>query len=241
MRWTTCDRRVDGAEEVASAVDEQRIAELFRAAAGEPPPPSFGSDDVIAAARRASARRRTAVAGGTLLGVAVLAGGVLAGGQLLPAGTPSAGQAAPQAGVPSPGDVHPFALPEPGPRSLPVGGAQASCGPVDATLAGELTALLAERHIGLDGPAGPVPEACPPGSRAVAVPVPGGTLEALVVPVAGQGEPVDITRPDGGRGYAVTLADGRGVTVISLPGVPGEQPPFAGQVPDLVRALAARL
>jgi hypothetical protein len=249
MRWTTCDPRVDNAgvdnlREVASAVDEQRLAELFRTAAGDAPPPSFGTDEVIAASRRATARRRSALAGGTLLGVAVLAGGVVTVGQLLPENAPPAAQAAPRAGAASPSDARPFALPAPAvpePRSLPGHGGLLGCGSIDRQLAAQVTPMLAARQIEQAGSVTQVPEPCPQGSRSVAIPVTGGTLFVMVVPEAGQSEPVEINRPDGARGYAVALDGGRGLAVISMPSAQGQQAPYAVQLPDLARELAGRL
>lgn len=204
-------------------MDEQRLGQAFRDAVEEVPPASFGHDDVVAASRRATTRRRSTLAGGTLLGVAVLTGGLVAGG--LVAGDP---------GLPTARDA---AL-APGSRESDPGTLSTldapSCGPIDAELVAGLKALLANRGSVASGPAGEVPEPCPAGSRAAAVPVPGGVLYVLLIP---QAEP----RPDAGGGYSVTLEDGRTLTVISLPGTPGQPAPLAGQVPDLARELAAAL
>lgn len=221
-------------------MDEQRVAELFHAAVGETPPATFGSDDVVAASRRAATRRRAGLASGALLGVAVLAGGALAVDQLMPAdpGGAGAGQAAAPRGAGAP-DAQPFALPSgPAARSVPVGGA---CGPADGPLTMQVTAVLAERGIAQTGPVAAVSEPCAPGTRSVAVPVPGGVLDVLLVPFAGQPEPVQISRPDGARGYALTLRDGRGLAVISLPRGAGQQAPYSDALPDMARTLAGRL
>ncbi|HKR52615.1 MAG TPA: hypothetical protein VJT72_24155 [Pseudonocardiaceae bacterium] len=205
-------------------MDEQLLRQVFRDAAEEPPPPaSFGSDEVVAASRHATARRRGLLGSATLLGVAVLAGGLLAGGPALRDDT--AGPAATAPGVPLKSDEL---------RALDA----PHCGPVDAELAANLTALLTNRGRMVSGPAGEVPEPCPqPGSRAAAVPVPGGVLAALLVP-PGEPELRQLARPDG---YSVTLADGRTLTVSSMPGAPGQPAPLVDELPDLARELAAAL
>lgn len=202
-------------------MDEQRLGQAFRDAVEELPPASFGPDDVVAASRRATARRRSMLAGSTLLGVAVLAGGLVGGGQ----GLPTAGNTAP---APSSREADPGTL-----STLDA----ARCGPIDAELVTDLTALLANRGRVASGPASEVPERCPAGSRAAAVPVTGGVLYVLLV----EPEPAEIARPDGGRVYSVTLEDGRKLTVISMPGAPGQPPPLADEIPDLARELAAAL
>ena len=219
-------------------MDEQRLGQVFRDAVAEPPPASFGHDDVVAASRRATARRRGMLAGGTLLGVAVLGVGVLAGG--LVAGDPALHNDTPGSAAAAPsGQAESDALSAlDAPR----------CGPIDPELAADLTALLANRGTVAAGPAGEVPEPCPAGSRAVAVPVTGGVLYVLLVPSiqqvpqerAGAAAPDAATR-DGARGYSVTLDGGRKLAVVSMPGTPGQPAPLADEVPELARELAAAL
>ncbi|AUS78896.1 hypothetical protein C1701_11610 [Actinoalloteichus sp. AHMU CJ021] len=58
-------------------VDEQRIAGLFREAAGaETPPASFDEGDVARESHRITRRRRMTAAGGSVFAVALLAGGI---------------------------------------------------------------------------------------------------------------------------------------------------------------------
>lgn len=207
-------------------MDEQRLGQVFRDAVEAPPPASFGHDDVVAASRRATARRRGMLAGGTLLGVAVLAAGLVAGGPALRNDTAGNAAAAPGGQASESG----------APRTLDT----SRCGPIDPELAADLTALLANRGGVASGPASEVPEPCPAGSRAAAVPVPGGVLYVLLVPQA-EPEPVEAATPDGARGYSVTLDDGRTLAVISMPGTPGQPAPLADEVPNLARELAAAL
>ncbi|HEU0087170.1 MAG TPA: hypothetical protein VFQ77_05925 [Pseudonocardiaceae bacterium] len=232
-------------------MDEQRLAELFRDAVGEPPPASFGSDEVVAASQRVTARRRHSLLGGTLLGAAVLLAGVVTGGEVLSGETSTAGQSAPQAGAPS----FPRPLDAPGSGSTPdpateaapsprAGTTQAEpvrCAPPDGVLVAELTAALARRGTAASGPAPEVPGPCPVGSRAAAVPVPGGTLYVLVVPQAGGlGQP-GASPPDGRREQVLALDGGRVLVVISVPAAPGQPAPLAGDLPALAQDLAARV
>ncbi|MGH3814183.1 MAG: hypothetical protein ACRDUV_17335 [Pseudonocardiaceae bacterium] len=210
-------------------MDEQRLGQAFRDAVEELPAASFGHDDVVAASRRATTRRRSMLAGGTLLGVAalgvaVLAGGLVAGGP----GPPTAGNAAlaPDSREVDPGTLSTLDAPR--------------CGPIDAELVTDLQALLANRGRAASGPAREVPQRCPAGSRAAAVPVTGGVLSVLLIPQV-EPEPEQLARPDGSRGYSVTLEDRRTLVVISMPGTPGQPAPLADEVPDLARGLAATL
>ncbi|MGH3872501.1 MAG: hypothetical protein ACRDSR_13515 [Pseudonocardiaceae bacterium] len=206
-------------------MDEQRLGQVFRDAVQALPPASFNHDEVVAASRRATARRRSALAGGTLLGVAVLAGGLVATDLLT--------------GDPGPPAAETAAL-APGGRQGDTGTLStldtARCGPVDLRLGNDLTALLTNQGRAVSGPPGEVPEPCPAGSRAAAVPVAGGTLYVLLIP-----QPAQPTRPDGTRTHSVPLPDGRTLTVISVPGAPGQPAPLADDLPDLARELAAAL
>ncbi|HYZ09752.1 MAG TPA: hypothetical protein VE709_14450 [Pseudonocardiaceae bacterium] len=217
-------------------MDEQRLTELFRDAAGEAPPPSFGRDDVVAASRRATTRHRGALAGSSLLGVAVLTGGVLLGGQVLqpsqleetPTGEApvAAPQDAPGAADGTIESAIPFAAP-PGAGTDAAPGFGGGCGLADAELAAALTATLGS------GPGSAFPQPCPPGFRAAGVAVPGGTVYALLGPTALS----DADLP----GYATAPADAEVLSVLSVPSEPSAPPPHAADVDDLARKLADRL
>lgn len=234
-------------------MDEQRLGQLFRDAVVDLPPASFGSAEVMAASRRATAVRRTAIFGGTVLGVGLLAGTLVVSGLLdgsrLSSRTSTAEQAAPQSDAPAaqPGLMQTFMAPpedqELAPRSDSADGAQSSCGPADHELAGALTTLLADRGTPASGPASEVSPAraaqlCPAGSRAVAVPVPGGTLYVVVVGRSDLFHPGEQTFPDGTHSDAVTRQGGQ-LVVILVPAVPGQPPPLAADVPELAEDLAA--
>ncbi|MGH3937848.1 MAG: hypothetical protein ACRDTG_04310 [Pseudonocardiaceae bacterium] len=212
-------------------MDERRLGALFQDAVGDPPPSTFGLADVVAASRRATIRRRNALAAGTLLGVAVLAGGLTIGGHPQQDRSSTAGQQADATVI------------EPGPRTLgapPISeeGGQTRCGPLDGELAAHLNTVLVARGTVITGPPSQVPGPCSEGSRAAAVPVAGGTFYLLVAPPEW---PLDLVRPDGARGHALTSDDGRKLVVISTPLLPGQQAPLADQLPDLAHELADRL
>lgn len=227
-------------------MDERELSKLFRDAAGTPPPASFDHDDVLGASRRATARRRGALAGGSLLGVAALSGGLVLGAQLsgpsqpaAPAAPPPAAALAPDAGgraAPQPMSTPSSATPGSGGRAA----VAASCGPADPVLAAELTDALADLTAPT-GPAVPLPETCPPQSRAVGVPVAGGTIYLVVSPaIVGTGEGSSVG-PDGARSYTVTAGNGNLVSVLSVPA--GGQPPapLHEHVDDLAQEIAAQL
>lgn len=230
-------------------MDEQQWSGLFREAVGEPPPASFGRDEVVAASRRATARRRGLAGAGTLLGAGVVAVGLLSSGVLdrTPAETTTAGQAPPGADTRlAPGMPHPLGT-EPGtttatPRAgVSRGAGQVPCVPADDALAGQVRAVLAERGSAVAGSSGAVPGPCPVGSRAAALPVPGGMLYVLVIPQVQPPEQVDVVWPDGRREHALMLEGGRGLVVISVPTVPGRPPALNDDVPALAEELAKRL
>jgi len=203
-------------------VDETRLNQLFRDAVGRPPAASFDTGDVVGASRRVAARRRSALTGGSLLGVAVLTGGVLLGGDVLrpaPENPSAASRPAPEAGdrMLTPELMTPFLAPP--------GAAEAvGCAAVDAELAAALATAL-----GTAGPAVPLPETCPPGTRAAGLPVPGGTVYALLGPTAP------------GPGAASLPVDGGVLTVVSVPADPAAAPPPVGDLDRLAREVADQL
>lgn len=93
-------------------MDERRIAEVFRTAAGDAPPASFDVDSVRSASARATARHRTRVALGSALAAVLVFGGAAVTGGLLSQSTPGNTTSAGSAGdVPS--NNLPLAVPEP--------------------------------------------------------------------------------------------------------------------------------
>lgn len=116
--------------------------------------------------------------------------------------------------------------------------ARAGCGPVDRELA---DALISELPATPSGPAVAVPDGCPPGARAAALPVPGGTVYVVLAPVAGDG-PADqpVRRDDGAYGYFVYTPKGRVLLVLSVPAAGGSIAPYADRTQTLAEHLAPR-
>jgi hypothetical protein len=116
--------------------------------------------------------------------------------------------------------------------------ARAGCGPVDPELA---DALIGGLRATPAGPAGPVPDACPPNARAAAVPVDGGSVYVVLAPVRGDGPPDRaVTRADGASGYAVYTANGSMLLVLSVPAAPGGAAPLADQIQPVAEKTAQR-
>ncbi|HET8642819.1 MAG TPA: hypothetical protein VFM37_12830 [Pseudonocardiaceae bacterium] len=249
-------------------MDERELAQLFEAAADDAPPSRFGHADVVVASRRATQRRRAGIAAGSVFAVAVLAGGVALGGDLFAgrdtaeratAGSaiesdqqaPGGGRAdsAPpqqrqQSELSAPGEAAAQpgkAVPWPGPWD----DFRASCGEADRELA---QALARELPAADTTAAGPVPDACPPGVRAVAVPVADGDATGSIYLVLGPvdaplaaaatGQPVE-REQDGASGYQHRTASGRLLLVLSVPAVDGEQPPFAAAAAALAERIGS--
>lgn len=181
-------------------MDDQRLGELFRAAAGDVPPASFDEKDIAAASRRITQRRHSMLLGGGGLAVVLLAVGLVFGIGVLVhtvgSGVANSGAAAGARGPVGSTGQAPFAAPRiardsPGAAPMQGGiatgkvgpgadGTHAGCGPVDGALA---VALAGE--IPSAGARVPVPASvlCPEGSRSAAISVPGGVVTAVLVPV----------------------------------------------------------
>lgn len=248
-------------------MDERELAQLFEAAADDAPPSRFGHADVVVASRRATQRRRAGIAAGSVFAVAVLAGGVALGGGLF-AGRDNAERATAGSAIESdqqapgggqadsaPPQRQPSELSVPGEAALPGkavpwpglsdSAASASCGEADRELA---QALARELPAADTTAAGPVPDACPPGVRAVAVPVADGDATGSIYLVLGPvdapltaattGQPVE-REQDGASGYQHRTASGRLLLVLSVPSVDGEQPPFAADAAALAERIGS--
>ena len=249
-------------------VDERQLAQLFQTAAGDGPPASFGHSDVVAASHRETRRRRTRIAGGSALVVAVLLGGVAVGNNLLGgprnAETTSAGgladsthqSAEAERAEPAPDEQQPGTLSSPDSQSqgtdksgevIPWPGlaeddARAGCGPADRELA---DALAAQLPAAAQNAPIAVPDACPPGARAVAVPVSedgaDGWIYLVLAPVRGDG-PADqpVERADGALGFQRLTPSGRVLVVLSVPAVDNGQPPFAADTMILAEEIGSK-
>lgn len=116
--------------------------------------------------------------------------------------------------------------------------ARAGCGPVDRELA---DALISELPATPSGSAVPVPDGCPPGARAAALPVQDGVLYVVLAPVAGDG-PADqpVRRDDGAYGYFVYTPKGSVLLVLSVPAANGAIAPYADRTQQIAEHIAPR-
>ena len=227
---------------------DEALAELLRAAAPTTVPPAgFDHGTVLAVARRAQARRRRLLAGGAAAVVVVLAGGgaasVLGGGagEQSTASSAVTGSAAGSTGAGSTGagGIAPQLPQDPaaagtapgvGPQQLGAG----TCGPTDRAVHAALQQALPELAA---RPPYPLDRACPDGTTGAGVAVSAGgvagRLEVLLGPAA-------VTATDGATGTATT-ADGRTVTIVSVPAAGSSTGPYADRLDDVARRVAAAL
>lgn len=248
-------------------MDEQKLSELFRTAAGDAPPASFDVTDVTARSRRATLRSRSVLAGGSALAVVVLAIGLVfaTGGFGHPTG--GSGVAAGAAGPNSSGKgpfshslAGPDAVTPSGgfPTSSPVqGGGSAGrvgpgadgtlpgCGPADRKLAVALASELPAAGATVDRPV-PTPAVfeCPPGGRAASYAVHAGSVSGTVTVAL-------VPRTAGivfqGEGPDPSQTDGGPsksgrflVLLFSLPAEPGQPAPISDHLGVVETAVAAR-
>ncbi|RKT51599.1 hypothetical protein [Saccharothrix australiensis] len=210
-------------------MDERRIAELFRAAAGDAPPASFDVGNVRSASARATARRRSRVALGSTLAAVLVFGGALVSADLLGrpdhGNTTSAGSAQP----PESPNLTPFAVPEPREGEqraevVPSGGQPPESIPEDPSTQGDGTSGTTGRPT-TGGASG-----CQEVDRELAVAL------ADELPAAEGLQPSHAVAncPSGARGAAYLVRDDRGVTglvsVVLVP--PGEGAPASTAVAE---------
>ncbi|MEU7526215.1 hypothetical protein AB0A74_10805 [Saccharothrix sp. NPDC042600] len=247
-------------------MDERKLAELFRdAAGGAAPPPSFDVGSVRAESARVTARRRTRVALGSTLAVVLLFGGVLVTTDLTRQDsgglTASAGSAQDS---PSP-NLTPFAVPQEGQQraetdqsgeALPKSGPDAPSTQGDGTsgttgriapggtsgcqeVDRELAVALADKLPAADGlqPA-PAAAQCPPGSRGASYLVRDGSIPGVVSVVLVP--PGTLTVPSSATAEASSPAKTGVVHVLSEPEAGSSVAPFAAELDELAREIAAK-
>lgn len=244
-------------------MDEHKLAGAFRDAVRETPPASFDATDVVAASHRVTARRRMQLAGGSALGVVVLAGGLVLGNSTLGDGghpaAPMAGgrpstsgqarvftaQGEPNPRMTAPGNsVNPNSLPgqppkqgsgESGMAGQPTGNPRPGCGSVDRELA---AALAGELPAIAGSPPIMADGPCPAGARAVAVAVrdgaSAGTLTVVLVPAPNSGR----AGPDAGPAAVVASHSGGTLTVSSRAAAGSSAAPYTDQVGKVATDLA---
>ncbi len=221
--------------------DDEKLAALFRDAAGTPPPSGFDRGDVTAASRRITVRRRAALVTGAVV-VAAVAG--IGSAVVLPrdAGTTTsaAGAAAPQdAAAPR------AAAPEPASGAAaqadsaeraPAPAAGGCANPQDPALRALLDRALPDV---VGAPAAATADVCrPAGERHVSVEVTeGGAAGILSVSVLPPGTAPSL--PPGDYRSAPTASGA--TVVVGSTAVGGGPAPYAGRLPGLVAELAPRL
>ena len=248
-------------------MDEQRLSELFKTAAGDAPPASFDVTDVTARSRRATVRSRSVLAGGSALAVVVVAIGLVfatggfghpAGGSGVAAGVASPNSsgrgpfshslAGPDAVTPSHG--FPTSSPVQGGGSAGgVGpgadGTRSGCGPADRKLAVALASELPAAGATVDQPV-PTPAVfrCPPDGRAATYAVHAGsvtgTVTVALVPRT-SGIAFQGEGPDPSQTDGGPSKSGRFlVLMFSLPAQPGHPAPISDHLDVVQQAIAAR-
>ncbi len=243
--------------------DDDRLAALFREAAGDPPP-GFDHRAVVERSRRVTARRRTALLGSAAALVVVVGTGLAVGGATpqdpastaaAPAAERGAGGAADAAGsaesgpgaesgadaeAASPFAVEPYVAPAPAPTvgsPVPRPGAVPCADRPDPALRALLDRALPEVA---GAPEAAATGPCRPGARGVDLAVVDGTASGLLSVVAlPPGEP-PLQSPDAAIATAPT-ASGGVVVVRSQGDGPGAPAPFAGRLDAVAAALAPAL
>lgn len=231
---------------------DDRLAELFRAAASDAgaPPPGFDHTDVVTASRRVTARRRTALTGGAVL-LAVLGIGTAVAlpdgprddaGSVAAAPMPTQEGARDRAAEPGAGAGEmPDALREVPPvTGPPLGPGRTECADrQDPALRALMEQVLPEVA---GAPEAAVTMECRPGGeRGVNLEVAeNGVAGLLTVVYLPPGEPVPPSADGAATATAVTASGGT-VTVGVRPVGPGADLPFAGRLDTAAAFLAPRL
>jgi hypothetical protein len=247
-------------------VDEQRLGELFRAAAGDTPPATFDERDIATKSRQVTQRRRSLIAGGGGLAVVVLAVGLLLGtgvfghtlgrgpassaaGALAPEHTATGGHTfAPALGAPNVVGPRGSSFPPTAPMQggAPggeaghgAGSTHAGCGPTDR----ELAVALAGELPSVGAPvAGPATLTCPPGSRTAAYLVPDGSTTGYVIAVLAPRSATGQVRDtaSGSLAYDIPSRSGRWTLyVVSQPTGGRAAGPLAARLAGYGQSLAA--
>lgn len=208
-------------------MDEERISELFAAAARQAPPPGFDETDVRAESARVTARHRRRLAGGVMALVVFAGVGTSLGvatssnddsdDDSIAIFSDTDDDAAPELGI-----ARDLAAPVPpgaaalAPEQAPAGPV---CGSVDADLVMRLLGEIEAHGLAVQGSSA----TCTEGVASTTVTVAGG----LVTLTAGPSPGLQRTRPDGSV-----------ITLSSSPAVPGQPAPLEDSLPEIADALA---
>ncbi len=205
--------------------EDEKIAALFRDAAGAAPPPGFDHADVTAASRRITVRRRAAlITGAVVLAAVAGVGSVVA----LPRESGTATSAAAGAAAPEADNAEREQAVAP-----PLGPGTGGC----ADRQDPALRSLVEQ--GLPEVTGATPAAttdvCLPGAeRYLNLEVTGGLLVVSVLPPG-----VAVSLPPGNSRSAPTASGG--TVIVGSSAVGGGPAPYASRLPGLVAYLAPRL
>jgi hypothetical protein len=234
--------------------EEDRLAALFREAAGEPPP-GFDHRAVVARSRRVTARRRAAVLGSAAALVVVLGTGVVVSGQAQrdeasTAAAPAAGGAAESGAGGGSADrggaeadsAAPYALDPALPleqSSGPLGPGTTPCADRhDPALRALLEQVLPEVS---SAPSAPAPADCRPGGlREVNLEVVDGTVSGRLTVTSLPAGESPLESPEEAVATAATASGGTVVVRAEGDG-PGAPVPFAGRLDQVAAALAPAL
>ncbi|WP_367134245.1 hypothetical protein [Saccharothrix sp. HUAS TT1] len=250
-------------------MDEHKLAELFRDAAGDAPPPSFDVASVRSASVRATARRRSAVAFGSAMALVLVLGGVAVTAGLLDNSdnTSVAGSAQDASSL----NVTPFSAGEPElapkdaapdrsggtpPMNIPedpsTQGDEPS-GSADRTSVGsaqrgcvevdrELAVALAdELSVANSDQAAPPVANCPDGARGASFPVRDGDARGTVSAVIAPVGTTGLAPDPGSASASAKTPGGEELHVISRSDGGSAGGPFEDRLPALAERLAARL
>lgn len=242
-------------------MDDQRLSELFRAAAAdvEPPPAGFDHDDVLAGSRRIARRQRVTVAAAVVVVAGLGMGALFAGGlgrseptstlaeapaTVTPAAPPpgiAADATAPltvpdEAGQPVPGPARPVPEAVPGARSKSLAAPPAyGCTAPDSRVFAQLSAVLPAVR---EARPYPVPGGCGPADSGLAVDLTdgSGTLVVVLTPSGADTRP-----PDTPTRVSATARARSGGQLRLTASSDGGPTPFRDRLDDLARDIAASL
>ncbi|XVS64256.1 hypothetical protein ACQPYE_39450 [Actinosynnema sp. CA-299493] len=251
-------------------MDEQKLGELFRDAAGAAPPPSFDVDAVRSASARATARRRSAVAVGSAMALALVLGGLVVSANFARdtgSDTAAAGSAEHAS---SPNVVTPFSAAEPDVRSKGTpadrsGGNPLESIPEDPSTQGDdpsgsagrtavgsaqrgcvevdrelAVALADELPVANADQAAPAAADCPVGARGASFLVRDGDVQGTVSAVLAREGDAALVAAGSGAYASARTSGGEELYVLSRPREGSSEGPLTDDLAELAERLAAR-
>ncbi|QQQ76250.1 hypothetical protein IOD16_35395 [Saccharothrix sp. 6-C] len=251
-------------------MDEQKLGELFRDAAGDAPPPSFDVDAVRSASARATARRRSAVALGSAVALVLVFGGLVLSANFARNTSSDTAAAGSAEHASSPNVVTPFSAGEPEvlskdapadrsggnpPESIPEDPSTQGddpSGSAGRTLAGsaqrgcvevdrELAVALAdELSVANAEQAAPAVADCPTDARGASFLVRDGDVYGTVSAVLAREGAAAQVTAGSGTHASARTSGGEELHVLSRPAQGSSEGPLADDLAELADRLAAR-